>query len=222
MISSAYQKGFKITMKKLILEMLELQDAMNKQVDIDWINKNREWYRAIWIECGELMEHYGGWKWWKKSQKDLGQILLELVDIWHFGLSSIINQQRNIELATENILKLWDSSNSNQEFYSSVEKLASTALIKKEFSVIDFKSAVSSAGFTFNDIYKGYIGKNILNHFRQANGYKEGTYIKNWNGLEDNVILFEIQNSITSVGQDFKDKLYKSLEAKYKSVTEAD
>ena len=41
-------------MKKLIHEMIELQDAMNRKVDIDWIEKNREWYRAIWIECGEL------------------------------------------------------------------------------------------------------------------------------------------------------------------------
>ena len=56
-------------MKKLIHEMIELQDAMNRKVDIDWIEKNREWYRAIWIECGELMEHYGGWKWWKKERR---------------------------------------------------------------------------------------------------------------------------------------------------------
>ena len=160
--------------------------------------KNREWYRAIWIECGELMEHYGGWKWWKKGDKDLGQILLELVDVWHFGLSSIISQQRNIELATENIYKLWNESKSNDEFYISVEKLASTALLKKEFSVPAFKSAVSNSGFTFEDIYKGYI-ENILNHFRQENGYKDGTYIKNWNGLEDNVVLFEIQRSILSI-----------------------
>ena len=204
-------------MKKLIHEMIELQDAMNRKVDIDWIEKNREWYRAIWIECGELMEHYGGWKWWKKGDKDLGQILLELVDVWHFGLSSIISQQRNIELATENIYKLWNESKSNDEFYISVEKLASTALLKKEFSVPAFKSAVSSSGFTFEDIYKGYIGKNILNHFRQENGYKDGTYIKIWNGLEDNVVLFEIQRSIP-VNHDFKGKVYKGLEAKYKSI----
>ena len=206
-------------MKKLIHEMIELQDAMNCKVDIDWIEKNREWYRAIWIECGELMEHYGGWKWWKKGDKDLGQILLELVDIWHFGLSSIICQQRDIGLATENIYKLWNESKSNDEFYVSVEKLASTALLKKEFSVSAFKSAVSNSGFTFEDIYKGYIGKNILNHFRQENGYKDGSYIKIWNGLEDNVVLFEIQRTIP-IDQNYKDKVYKGLEAKYKTLVE--
>lgn len=208
-------------MKKLIYEMIELQDAMNKRVDIDWVDKNREWYRAIWIECGELMEHYGGWKWWKKGEEDLGQVLLELVDIWHFGLSSVISQQRNIELATKNVFKLWNESNLNEDFYVSVEKLASIALLKKEFSISAFKSAVTSSGFKFDDIYKGYVGKNVLNHFRQENGYKEGTYNKNWNGLEDNVVLFEIQRTI-SIDRDFKDKLYEGLEEQYKSVTGTD
>lgn len=208
-------------MKKLIYEMIELQNAMNKRVDIDWVDRNREWYRAIWIECGELMEHYGGWKWWKKSEKDLGQVLLELVDIWHFGLSSVISQQKNIELATKNIFKLWNDSKSRDDFYVSVEKLALTALLKKEFSISAFKSAVTSSGFKFDDIYKGYVGKNILNHFRQENGYKEGTYNKNWNGLEDNVVLFEIQRTI-SVDRDFKDKLYEGLEEQYKSVARTD
>ena len=53
----------------------------------DWMSRGREWYRAIWIECAELMEHYGGWKWWKHSRPDFAQVVLEIVDIWHFGLS---------------------------------------------------------------------------------------------------------------------------------------
>ena len=43
--------------------MLEMQDAMNSRVDRDWLERGREWYRAVWIECAELMDHYGGWKW---------------------------------------------------------------------------------------------------------------------------------------------------------------
>lgn len=38
------------------------------------------------------------------------------------------------------------------------------------------------------------MGKNVLNRFRQANGYrtaiKEGTYRKLWGGREDNEHLF--------------------------------
>ena len=58
-------------MKKLIHEMIELQDAMNRKVDIDWIEKIESGIGRYGFECGELMEHYGGWKWWKKGEKDL-------------------------------------------------------------------------------------------------------------------------------------------------------
>ena len=38
-------------------------------------------------------------------------------------------------------------------------------------------------------LYRLYVGKNILNQFRQDHGYKEGHYIKIWNGLEDNTVM---------------------------------
>lgn len=38
-------------------------------------------------------------------------------------------------------------------------------------------------------LYKLYVGKNALNRVRQNNGYKAGTYVKIWNGQEDNVYL---------------------------------
>ena len=38
-------------------------------------------------------------------------------------------------------------------------------------------------------LYRLYVGKNILNGFRQDHGYKEGSYIKIWNGVEDNVVM---------------------------------
>ena len=66
--------------------MLELQDAMNTKVNSNWKQQGYEWYRAIWVECAELMDHYG-WKWWKKQSPDTEQVALELIDIWHFGLS---------------------------------------------------------------------------------------------------------------------------------------
>ena len=65
-------------MKQQIATMLELQDSMNSKVREDWREQNFEWYRAIWIECAELLDHHG-WKWWKKQQPDVNQIALELV-----------------------------------------------------------------------------------------------------------------------------------------------
>ena len=59
-----------------ILEMLQMQADMNARVDADWRSRGREWYRAIWIECAELMDHYGGWKWWKIAPHARGTRIL--------------------------------------------------------------------------------------------------------------------------------------------------
>lgn len=53
-------------MKQQLATMLELQGDMNTKVHADWQQQNFEWYRAIWVECAELLDHYG-WKWWKKT-----------------------------------------------------------------------------------------------------------------------------------------------------------
>ena len=77
-------------------------DAVPRVV-ADWLTRNREWYRAVWIECAELMDHYGGWKWWKASRCDVEQVMLEIVDIWHFGLSMRITPARDFEAAAARI-----------------------------------------------------------------------------------------------------------------------
>jgi len=64
-------------------------------------------------------------------------------------------------------------------------------------------------------IYRLYMGKNILNEFRQDHGYKEGIYIKHWRYAdtkkEDNVIMFELVFGGTGL-----DNLYEELEEAYK------
>ena len=67
-------------------------------------------------------------------------------------------------------------------------------------------------GLGFDELYSLYIGKNILNIFRQDHGYKDGTYIKVWNGKEDNVVMQEILANNSNIGVD---ELYKELEKRY-------
>ncbi len=71
--------------------MLTLQDGMNQKVNPQWLSANYAYLRAAMIESVEGIEHHG-WKWWKAQHKDLPQLQMELVDIWHFALSSIIIQ----------------------------------------------------------------------------------------------------------------------------------
>ena len=42
-----------------VSNMLEMQHRMNTRVHEQWIDQGFEWYRAVWIECGELMDHVG-------------------------------------------------------------------------------------------------------------------------------------------------------------------
>lgn len=52
----------------------------------------------------------------------------------------------------------------------------------------------------------------MLNKFRQDNGYQNGTYVKIWNGKEDNEVLSQILNS----GIINMDEIYKKLDENYK------
>ena len=83
-------------MKQALVNMLAMQDRMNTRVHEQWVEQSFEWYRAIWIECGELVEHYG-YKWWKKQEPDMEQVRLEVIDIWHFGLSALFRKGVNID-----------------------------------------------------------------------------------------------------------------------------
>ena len=68
------------------------------------------------------------------------------------------------------------------------------------------------SGLSFNWLQKLYIGKNCLNQFRQDHGYKEGTYIKVWNGSEDNVVMVKLLEMMENVSFD---ELYSKLKEEY-------
>jgi len=67
----------------------------------------------------------------------------------------------------------------------------------------------------FEELFKSYVGKNTLNFFRQDKGYKEGTYIKEWDGREDNEVLVEILNKLDSEEENFRHQLYQELADNY-------
>ena len=67
----------------------------------------------------------------------------------------------------------------------------------------------------FETLHVGYIGKNVLNFFRQDNGYKEGTYNKQWDGVEDNEHLVDIVSGLDSSAPDFADTLYQKMQERY-------
>lgn len=195
--------------------MLDLQDSMNSRVHDNWREQHFEWYRAIWIECAELMDHYG-WKWWKKQSPDSEQVKLELIDIWHFGLSILLikNTQAN-DIATT-LSQSMESS--TEDFRSALEIFAADTLNTKAFSIEKFACLLTAMDMSFDDLYTGYVGKNVLNFFRQDHGYKDGSYQKLWGGQEDNEHLVDIVKTLDTSTLDFKDKLYDSLLSRYQAL----
>lgn len=195
--------------------MLQMQDDMNARVDPDWIERGREWYRAVWIECAELMDHYGGWKWWKATHGDHDQALLEIVDIWHFGLSMRITPARDFERAAAAIAAEWRAPQAIGGFLQGVEALAVAALGERRFEVAVVPALLGELGRDYDDLYRAYVGKNVLNFFRQDHGYRDGSYVKTWAGREDNEHLVEVLADLDSNDAQFRTAVYDGLAARY-------
>jgi dimeric dUTPase (all-alpha-NTP-PPase superfamily) len=197
--------------------MLAMQDRMNTKVHPEWIKQNFAWHRALWIECGELIDHHG-YKWWKKQTPEMEQVKLEIVDIWHFGMSMLFDGRSVEQIAASLVSDLNAGNVPKRDVLEATEELATSVLATRKFSIVDFMSMLDSADMSLDDLYVAYVGKNVLNFFRQDNGYKEGTYIKNWAGREDNEHLVELSQQLDTSAGDFSDQLYKALGQRYREL----
>ena len=174
-----------------VREMAALQDRLNTVVHPQWRAQGHPYYRAIWVECAELLDHYG-WKWWKNPQRNIDQVKMEIVDIWHFGLSELIRDDRVNRFLARVLLSSGEDV-ATPHFQDAVEIYAAAVLSRKRFQVGKFVHLMRSLPMTFDELYRLYIGKNVLNEFRQQHGYKDGTYRKFWfDGREDNEHLSDV------------------------------
>lgn len=204
-------------MKDKILTMLELQDAMNCKVNNDWRDAGYPWYRAIWTECAEMLDHYG-WKWWKHQKPDMQQVHLEIIDIWHFALSDLILHNATLEEAAEQAMKGLQQTSEPVDIRTSIEQMAMASIKTESADIGHFATMMQAAELSFDELFKTYVGKNVLNFFRQDHGYKEGSYIKTWNGREDNEYLADILTNLDPNSPKFSDEVYRQLEKAYPST----
>ena len=202
--------------EKQISQMLVMQDAMNSRVSDTWRENGYEWYRAIWVECAEMLDHHG-WKWWKHQEIDIAQVQLELVDIFHFGLSLRLMSGDNAELIASELSKELHQGTAESDFKIALENLASAAVTNKAFDAKALADCMSLMNMDLDELFRQYVGKNTLNFFRQDHGYKEGSYIKEWHGEEDNEVLAKLVTTLDTGADDFQQQLYQALEEKYPS-----
>ena len=204
----------------MLQAMATMQDEHNKHVHPDWRENGYEYYRAIWVECAEMLDHFG-WKWWKKQSPDIDQVKLELVDIWHFALSEMLRADQ-LEDSVATLLAGSKPVNNPaaEDFRLSIETLAESTLRTRSFVLADFVDAMCKLPMTFGELYSLYVGKNVLNNFRQDHGYKDGSYQKLWGGREDNEHLVEAlksleEKSLEEAGSFTPQDVYQALEARY-------
>ena len=202
------------TAKNQITQMLSMQDAMNSRVSETWRDNNYEWYRAIWVECAEMLDHHG-WKWWKHQEIDVAQVQLELVDIFHFGLSLRLMSGDSIENITQTLATELTQNSGQQDFKIALEGLASAAVTNKAFDALALADCMRLMAMDLDELFRQYVGKNTLNFFRQDHGYKEGSYIKIWHGEEDNEVLANLVTTLDTTADDFQQQLYSELKSKY-------
>ncbi len=220
-----------------ILQMLKLQQQLNDATNgegwekgITKNNKRIDWKRCTYLECAELIESYP-WKHWKNidAEPDYENIKIETVDIWHFIMSQALADYKNkalgsMDVLADNIAALAnfeafckEATPSDKDYYAQIEVVESLMRIlfceaSTERLIEAFFDVAMQSGLNLESLYKLYIGKNILNQFRQDHGYKEGSYIKLWNGEEDNVTMQRILDSYCDITPK---ELYEKLEEAY-------
>ncbi|WP_456431299.1 dUTP diphosphatase [Nitratifractor sp.] len=221
--------------------MLRLQQRLNDETNgPGWekgvTNKGKriDWRRCIWLEAAELVESYP-WKHWKNiaAEPDYDNIRIEAVDIWHFVMSEALrlNALENggdiadlaRRIASTPAYEAFTSGSGEKpgdlyEQIGTVEAFVAALFAGASIEALTarFFDVARLGDLDLSTLYSLYVGKNVLNRFRQDHGYKEGTYTKIWNGREDNVVMQELLERHPGIEPD---ALYNALEAAYPGET---
>ena len=196
--------------------MFLMQQALNDETNgVGWedgYTKNGKlinWKRCIYMECAELIDSFA-WKHWKNisAAPDVNNIVIEIVDIWHFVMSYILEQyygNKDIDHIVSDVTAV-----------SGFAEFSSYAYDVREYSIYEIVNDIEliiheTSGFELQigelltDFFR------VAIKFRQNNGYKEGSYRKIWGDLEDNEVLIEV----LSKGAVSANEIYEQLQKIY-------
>ncbi len=221
----------------LIEQMLRLQQRLNDDTNgagweagVTKEGKLISWKRCIYMECAELIDSFP-WKHWKNisAPVDKENVAVEIVDIWHFvmslGLEIASTERKSLATLASDITAVSGFSEFSKEpfnidNYNAYEIINDVEIIINRCSgfnldfgdlLRDYFRLSLKCGVNLRRLFEVYMGKNVLNKFRQDHGYKEGTYLKVWDGKEDNVVMSEILRN----GASEWDEIYAALAKAY-------
>lgn len=208
-----------------IKKMAELQDTLNaKTTGKNWRNDGNKYDRALRQEAAEAMDSLP-WKWWKDidtATTDAENLIIEAIDMLHFALSDLmVKREVSWDFMHNQITKIYNKKESELSgndlaiaIEDKIDDIVRSSFFNPDNTVWEIFKLFRLIGLTYEDVYKIYIGKNVLNTFRQDHGYKEGFYTKQWFGHEDNVFMMKIV-----IGEDIDiDHIEKSIYGKLKET----
>jgi dimeric dUTPase (all-alpha-NTP-PPase superfamily) len=190
-----------------IKQMFELQqqlnDATNGEIWSEGATKEGRqisWLRCIYMEAAEALDSFN-WKHWKdiESAHNIDNAKVELVDIWHFLMSEAIHfgDVSFAEIYNDTKPERDTDPEKIVEILEEIIAVSASANVDKSLNALYqlfalFFQAIAHLEMDVEELYKRYLVKNQLNTFRQNHGYKNGTYVKIWGAVEDNVIAFDL------------------------------
>ena len=216
--------------KEQAIEILSLQDKLNiDTVGKDWKLGKAENGRVVdyplcvGMEASELLDSLN-WKHWKDidAPDNWVNAEMEVVDIIHF-IASWALQDKEEKLFAFTMSEVLIVLDSDGELIPKTKMLIYKSMAEYpdlSSCLIQLKTIMSIMNID-NTVYNLYIGKNVLNKFRQDNGYANGTYVKIWNGYEDNVTVARILDEMDDKGEAVNpETLYSRLKHVYQIALE--
>lgn len=210
-----------------IKQMFELQQQLNDATNgTIWTEgatregRQISWLRCIYMEAAEAIDSFN-WKHWKDidAKPDLDNAKVELVDIWHFLMSEAIHYGDAGFAEIYNDMQPERETNPEKlvEILEKIVAISASANVDKSQNSLYqlfalFFQAIAHMEMDVPELYKRYLVKNQLNTFRQDHGYKDGSYVKMWGDVEDNVIAFNIMDDNPELTPE---QLYEQLESAY-------
>jgi dimeric dUTPase (all-alpha-NTP-PPase superfamily) len=225
-----------------VKDCLELQHTLNKiLIGESYTHNPPNFIRAFRQETAEMVD-WTPWKWWKAMpEANNEQIKIEVIDCFHFLLSGLLVENHSGSSIGKWLVKglfttpdttlarlLSQPAAAAIPTSSKLDDLSTDELLTgvsncmrmdaMSDAVILFAVVMQTVNLSWDEMYKKYIAKNLLNWFRSENGYKEGHYVKIWFGEEDNDVLMEYVNKANVSDVNFVANCSAYLIQQYKLV----
>lgn len=220
-----------------LLELVKIQTEVQSKLSPQWMENDNNFMWQARKELTEAMEAIGPTpysEWWKKTGSSKGQLVLEYIDTLVFSICDSVKRE-GVEAGFAEVLDGWSEAvkllEESDDYFTMPEVIA----INETIDALTYSDGghykylfcllLRNVG-DIEGIYTWYLAKAVLNKFRNINGYKDGTYIKLWDGVnEDNHYLEEIIQQVTMDSEAMKSResieteLMGKLEATYTNLT---